>query len=491
MATPVQIAKVVRFGAYQLDTPSGELLKNGRRVRLAQQPFQVLALLLERPGELVTREELQHAIWPADTFVDAEVGLGSAVYKLRQALDDTADNPRFIETIPRRGYRFIFPIPAVSDQETNPASALPSAPRRSRFALLYVAVLCALAFVLFAFIDRDVREGRRRETAPVSTEAQHAYEMGMYEASMWTRDDLNRSVEYFQKALRAEPRFARAWAGLAHTYQLQGDFGFKSPSDALASTKTAALKAIEYDDSLAEAHTAMAGALVNEWSWLAAEREMRRALALDPNNADSHQMYGYALLSQARMEEGIAEMQRARALDPLSPNKANSLAVAYYYAGRYDDALAVWRAITAVEVNTNRRRMRVAFIYGRKKMPAESIAELVAYFHGRGLAQVAGKVQRIYSQSGYETAARTAYREDATAGNSSDDVANNSFRIAQDYALLGDRDRAFAWLNKAVIEHGIGVTFVAVEPRLGSLRSDPRFLAILRTVGVPSRADLR
>jgi TolB-like protein/DNA-binding winged helix-turn-helix (wHTH) protein/Flp pilus assembly protein TadD len=110
MSEPVQLPQVVRFGSYSLDRSAGELHKNGTRIRLPEQPFQILQLLLQRPGEVVTRDELQQKLWPADTFVDFETGLNSAVKKLRDVLGDSAEKPRFVETIPRRGYRFIYPI---------------------------------------------------------------------------------------------------------------------------------------------------------------------------------------------------------------------------------------------------------------------------------------------------------------------------------------------------------------------------------------------
>src|SRR5467141_4886702 len=98
------------FGVFELDLRAGELRKHGLRVRLQEQPFQVLAMLLEHPGEVVTREELQKRIWPADTFVNFDHGLYSAVQRLRDALSDTAETPRYVETLPRRGYRFIAPL---------------------------------------------------------------------------------------------------------------------------------------------------------------------------------------------------------------------------------------------------------------------------------------------------------------------------------------------------------------------------------------------
>src|SRR5215470_10254932 len=122
---------VVRFAVFEVDRRSGELRKRGVRVRLRDQAFQVLACLLERPGEVVTREELQRRLWPADTFVDFDRGLNKAVNRLREALGDSADTPRFIETLPKRGYRFIAPVDAASAVSTiQPVERPPAAPDR-------------------------------------------------------------------------------------------------------------------------------------------------------------------------------------------------------------------------------------------------------------------------------------------------------------------------------------------------------------------------
>src|SRR5581483_4525562 len=113
-ATPTSPANLVRFGIFELDLAAGELRKSGIRIRLQEQPFQVLSILVCRPGEIVTREELQQKLWPADTFVDFDHSLNTAINKLREALNDSAASPRYIETIPRRGYRFVAPVERVT-----------------------------------------------------------------------------------------------------------------------------------------------------------------------------------------------------------------------------------------------------------------------------------------------------------------------------------------------------------------------------------------
>jgi TolB-like protein/DNA-binding winged helix-turn-helix (wHTH) protein len=128
MGPAVPSPRTIRFGVFELDLRSGELRKQGRKIRLEGQPVQVLMCLLENPGELVTREELHRKLWPADTFVNFEHGLNAAVKRLRQALSDSADNPRFIETLPRRGYRFIAPVQAVPGSGEVPTASAPDPP---------------------------------------------------------------------------------------------------------------------------------------------------------------------------------------------------------------------------------------------------------------------------------------------------------------------------------------------------------------------------
>src|SRR6202453_2703106 len=121
MTPPASSSRKIRTGLFEIDLASGQMHKNGRRVPLQEQPFRVLAMLLESPGEAVTRQELQARLWPADTYVGFDEGLNTAIRKLRTAFGDSAGNARFIETLPRRGYRFIAPV-----TETAPANGLPA-----------------------------------------------------------------------------------------------------------------------------------------------------------------------------------------------------------------------------------------------------------------------------------------------------------------------------------------------------------------------------
>src|SRR2546425_1898811 len=153
------IKDVIRFGTFEADLRAGELRRNGIKIRLQEQPFQVLAMLLERPGEIVTREELRSRLWPADTFVDFDHGLNAAVKRLRDALGDSAENPRFIETLSRRGYRFLAPINGIAQNYT----PIPFARRQWRIAL-------AAAILLFVGIVAGWQAGHHSAAAVRFTE---------------------------------------------------------------------------------------------------------------------------------------------------------------------------------------------------------------------------------------------------------------------------------------------------------------------------------
>src|SRR6266436_2446641 len=143
MALEVRSRSILRFGVFEVDVRSGELRKQGLRIKLQEQPFHVLAVLLQRPGEVVTREELRNQNWPADTFVDFDNSLNTAINKLREALGDSADNPRFIETLPRRGYRFITPVTSEGREASATGAAAVSDKRAWKTAAIMAGVLAA------------------------------------------------------------------------------------------------------------------------------------------------------------------------------------------------------------------------------------------------------------------------------------------------------------------------------------------------------------
>ncbi len=630
----------VRFGAFEVNLRSGELRKQGVRVKLHDQPFQILALLLQHPGEIVTREELQHQLWPANTFVDFDLGLNSAVKRLREALCDSADHPRFVETVPRHGYRFIAAIengsPAGSPDvaATAPAAGRPPAGTaplsflRGRYALAAAAAMLLGALALgwsglraprageephqpirslvvlplenlsgdpsqeyFAdgmtealttdlgkiaslriisrtsathykhtsktlpeiarelqveavvegsvarsgdrvrittqlvdvstdrelwaeTYERDVRdvvklqdevarnianaisiklstdEERRLQNARVvDPEAEEAYLKGRY-LQNYTQEGLTRSLAYFEEAVREDPQYAPAWAALSDDYLLLGLFGFASRKVTLPQAKAAASKAVELDDTLADAHVALATAnLPVDRSWEAAELEAQRAIALNPNNARAHQYYGYFLSAMGRFDQAIAEMRRARDLDPLSPMVQGALGTTLYRAGRYDEALEQLRQVPDPDADSEQRHRCLAAIYERKGMQAEAMTELLASLRFSGRERLAASVERIYRSSGYAEAKQEllrAHLEEALRRRARLGPGwSLAIVVANDYALLGRKQEALQWLDKAIRERDGKLLYVSVDDPFRPFRSDPGFQAELHKIGLP------
>lgn len=201
----------IRFGQYEVDVSSGELRKSGVKIRLQEQPFQVLVALLERPGEVVTREELQRRLWPADTFVDFDHSLNTAINKLRDALGDTANNARFIETLARRGYRFIAPVQSGSEEAaaSAPAQAGPVLPEelpRPHRGLVRTLFLAIQTMYLVFYIVALARLERIHEIA--------ALEMGKGTAVV---------VVAVISAVIAIPMRLYLWTAVAFDYRMLGE----------------------------------------------------------------------------------------------------------------------------------------------------------------------------------------------------------------------------------------------------------------------------
>ena len=214
---------------------------------------------------------------------------------------------------------------------------------------------------------------------------------------------------------------------------------------------------------------------------------MRQAIALNPNNAWAHQAYGYCLSATARFDSAIAEMKRALELDPLSPNKQNSLAATFYRAGRYDEALQYLHQVPDPDANSERRHRRIAAIYERKEMWSEAMAELLTALRLAGRTEIAASVEREYDSSGYAQAKKTLLWADVReAQRRARDAYPRplAFDIAADYAMLGERDKAFEWLDGAFREKEGGLMYLKVDDRLEALRADPRFRELVRRIGL-------
>jgi tetratricopeptide (TPR) repeat protein len=268
-----------------------------------------------------------------------------------------------------------------------------------------------------------------------------------------------------------------------------GLFGFLPAKVTLPKAKAAALRAIQLDEALSEAHVSLAGVRLHlEWSWSGSERELRRAITLDPSNAMAHQWYGYLLSATGRFDDAIAEMKRALELDPLSPNKQNSLAATFYRAGRYADALQYLREVPDPDVNSEVRHRRIGTIYERTGRQREAVAEWLTALRLAGKEELAASVERTDVSSGFAEAKKTFLRGDLRETQRRAEGAYPrplAIDVAADYALLGEKANAFEWLNRAFRERDAPLMYIKVDDRFEALRSDPSFRDIVRRIGLP------
>ena len=330
---------------------------------------------------------------------------------------------------------------------------------------------------------------RLEKSSATNPEAYQLYLNGRYHANKGTYDGLMKGIEYFQQAITKDPNYALAYAGLADSYvQLGGWLVYLPPSEAGPKAKAAATKARELDQSLAEAHAALARAQYYfGWDWSSAEREYKRAVELNPNSAISHLGYAELLLARARFDESIAEAKRAVELDPLSPQIVGNLAFAYLVTRRYDESIAQHQKTLELDPNAAWIRADLAWSYALKGAYDQAIAEYDKIPERSKVVaaenqMVAGSLGWVYAVSGRRGDAFKIAKE---LKDLSSHAYVDFYQVAAVYAALDDKDEAFRLLEKAYEEHSSSMATLAVDPFWYGIRSDPRYADLLRRMGLP------
>jgi TolB-like protein/Tfp pilus assembly protein PilF/predicted Ser/Thr protein kinase len=314
-------------------------------------------------------------------------------------------------------------------------------------------------------------------------EAYQLYLKGRYYWNKRTPDGIQKAIEYFQAAIAKDPGYAGAYAGLADCYHVPANP--LPPREKMPLAKAAAMKALQLDDTLVEAHTSLARVLfVYDWNWPAAEKEFKRAIELNPRYAPAHQWYGGYLTATGGFREADAEKKRALELEPLSLITNFEVGLASYFSRNYDQAIDQFQKTLELDANFPPPHTFLAAAYEQKGMFEEAIAAFqraitVTQGHAKGLA-MAG-LAHVYAVSGRKTEARKILAELQRLSEHSYVPATD---LALVYAGLGERDKAFAWLDKAYEEHSFNLSNLKVEPRFDPLRSDPRFADLLRRMGL-------
>jgi TolB-like protein/DNA-binding winged helix-turn-helix (wHTH) protein/Flp pilus assembly protein TadD len=638
MKQAAQPSRRFKFGVFEADLRTGELTKFGKRVRLQEQPFQLLAMLLEKPGELVIREELCENLWPK-TIVDFDHGLNKAISKVREALGDSAENPRFIETVASRGYRFLADVAVVQNGQPRTAAGDPAAGREApglaqppgagtsarwparAYGWKLSGVVSALALAVFlswffysgrhplsaihslavlplenlsndasqdyfadgmtdelithlgqisairvisrtsamtyknahkplseiarelnvdAVVEGSVlRSGERvridaqliqmpadkqiwaesyqgdfRDTLAlqsrvarsvaeqirvtlnrqeqvalaksktVNPAAYEAYLKGRYFWNKRTGDGLRTAIQYFNHAIETDPNYAEAYAGLADSYALSGDweYGVLSPQDAFRKATAAAAKALALDDSLGEAHTSLAFALdLYGWDWAAAEAQYKLAIKLSPGYATAHLWYAWHLILMGQNSEGLFELRKAESLDPLSLIISADLADALCIDHRYDEAVQQSEKTLQLDPNFAIGHYELGQAFEQKHMHDEAAAEFQKAIDISGHSGVLdSSLAYVYAVLGRKGEALKMAKDLETHRDQNPSAEAN---IALIYVGLGDLDEAMIWLNK-----GYDARFnpsILLRPAFDPLRSDARFKELLHRVGLP------
>jgi serine/threonine-protein kinase len=311
-----------------------------------------------------------------------------------------------------------------------------------------------------------------------NTEAYQLYLRGLYHQRKWTQDGLIKGIEYFEQAIAQDQKYALAYAGIADSYSTLGAFGFLPPQQAASSARSVALKALALDDTLAEAHAALGFVNMNyDWDWAAADKEYQRAIDLNPGYTKAHALYGWSLAARGRFEEAFTEMRQALKYDPVSPRENSNLSWFFYITRRYDEAIAqFWKALEIDPSHSPRGVLGI--LYVQKKMYGEGIAELEkAAAFDRTDAWTVAALGYAYAVAGKKVEAQNVLNE---LQQLMKQRYVSPFLLAIVYAGLGEKDQAFAWLEKAYEQRdGLMAGHVRVEPRLDTLRSHSRFEEIL------------
>lgn len=566
-----------QFDDLVIDTDNFRVVKGNQVKPLTPRAFDVLQILIRHQGRLVERQSLFEQVWK-DAFVTDNT-LTRMIKEIRDALGDDVGQPRYIETVPKRGYRFIARIttnsliepqktiakslavlPFISvgaDQDVeylsdgitssiiNKLSQLPMLRVMARGTVLrykergeitpqMVGKELNVSVVLTGKIAQfnntwvisaelaDTKEGAQlwgqhynrkpsdifdvqeeiakeiseklqlkltdeeqrqlTKRATTNTKAYQLYLRGYYALYKFTPESLTKSFAYFNQAIAKDPKYALAYAGLVEAYF---NLSFlANPAEVWVKAKAAALKALQIDGTLAEAHYAMAlVSICYDRDWRTAEREFQRAIELNSNYALAHDWYGWSVLAQSgRFDEAIVEINKGLEMDPLSLAVETDLGTCYYWAGQYEQAIEHLTRVIALEDNFYVAHIFLGLTYARVGQLSEAINELekaqaqsnnpvasgiLGYVCG--IAGMRDKAQKILDE--LEQQARQQY------------IPADAIGVI--YTALGKKDEAFECLRKACDERTILSLAIRVEPMHDTLRQDPRFADLLRRIGFP------
>jgi serine/threonine-protein kinase len=319
-----------------------------------------------------------------------------------------------------------------------------------------------------------------------NNEAYLLYSLGRYYFHQNTKEGSEKSIESFEQAIKLDPNYALAYAGLARTYQFMGTRGFSPSKEYEQKIEWAALKALQLDDTLAEAHVFLGMIKKNGFDWVGAEKEFKRALELDPNSSDANFAYSVYLPAVGRADEGLPYAKRAVELD--STIMPGQLAFAYFLARQYDKAIELYRKGLEKKPDNSQAHIFLGEAYVAKGMPAEGVAEMQK---GMALDATLAKTPERWDRYPMMADAYAAAGQRGEALKILDEQKRlakqryvSPYNFAIIYTGLGDKDRAFEWLARAIEERTLIIHHLKSRPLFDPLRSDPRYADLLRRMNL-------
>jgi serine/threonine protein kinase/tetratricopeptide (TPR) repeat protein len=325
-------------------------------------------------------------------------------------------------------------------------------------------------------------EQRLAKNYTANPEAYQLYLKGRYHLLKLTPPEIQTGISYFQQAIGVDPAYALAYVGLADAYRSLALAAEMTPTEFLPKAKAAAQKAIEIDDTLAEAHAELGFIIFwYDWNWNTAETQLKRALELNPNDADTHLFYAHLLSNTGRHAEGLAEIKHARELDPLNLRTSALEGQFLIHAGRTDEALARLQKTLELDPNFWFAHMFASSAYIEKGMFAEAVAE-ARRARESGVSSPISFLGYALAKSGKPAEARAVLEELLKR---SAERYVPPYNIAMIYNGLGERDETLDWLERAYQQRDQKLVFLKVEPKWNNLRGDPRFQDLLHRVGFP------
>jgi tetratricopeptide (TPR) repeat protein len=309
------------------------------------------------------------------------------------------------------------------------------------------------------------------------------YLKGRYFWNKRNTPGFEQAAEYFQQAIAKDPNYARAYAGLADTYALMASWFIAPQQEFIPKAREAALRALQLDDSLAEAHCSLAVIAQNhDYDWQTAEKEYRRAIELDPAYATAHQWYAEFLSIEARFDEALVESERARQLDPFSLIIAADHGAILYFARQYNRAIEQFRSVFEMDPDFPRAHLIIC-AYVEEGRFEDAMADIENWRRTHSGTVAWGEQAYIYGRWGKRAEAKAAMAHFQSVLRSHP-VVEPKPQLLRAYIALGMKDQAIALLEKSYAEHSNAVISMKVEPTYDPLRSDPRFQALLRRVGL-------